>query len=95
MIFLPFQIAAMCSSIAIQQAARQEAERIRLGLPLPPPPPPKSPEEIAHLEKLSRQGDRLMIAWFLFGAVCFTAPPTLLLYIVIKIAFAKQGIQWP
>jgi len=86
------RIAMIAQSAASQVAASQERERIRLGLP---PPPPKSPEEIARLDKLSKEGDRLMIAWFIVSAVAFASFWTALIYIAIKIAFASQGLKFP
>ncbi len=94
MIFAPFIIAAQASAIAAKAMAARNAERAKLGLP-PIEPTKLSPEETARLEKLSKEGDFLMITWLIFGGILFTVPWAAFIYCVIKIAFARQGIPWP
>ena len=92
MFFIAFRVAAIAAGAASAVAASQESERKRLGLP---PPPPKSAEEIARLDKLSREGENMMIAWIMFEAVLFASVITMAIYLLIRIVFAAKGIKLP
>lgn len=86
-----FQVSAIASKIAAEQAAQRQ----RLGLPPPPPPPPKSEAELAK----EKREDRVVISGIvlicLLECTVFCAPFIMLIYVAIKIMFAKQGIKWP
>jgi len=92
---LPVFIIAQVSAVASQQYAQYERQRIAAGLPPSLPPPAKSPSEIAQDKRDDFIAGCCIWAYIIFGGAVFCAPPIMLVFVAIKLAFASKGVKWP
>ena len=89
-IYILFQVSAAASQIELANQKR----RRDMGLP-PSLPPPKTPAQIEQERREDRMASAMLTLYIVLYGLAFAAVPTLFIYCVIKIAFARQGIQWP
>lgn len=92
---LPLFIIAQVSAVAAQHHAHSERQRIAAGLPPPVQPPPKTTLELAKEKREDFIAACCLWGYLILCGAVFCAPPCMLIYCAIKIAFARQGVKWP
>lgn len=100
MFLIYFYAMAAASAVVAAQAQQREKENVRrrsVGLPPLPSPQPVliSEKEQREIARESRRDEIVFWLLMIFSGAVFTAPFAAFFYVVIKLAFAKQGIDWP